>query len=527
MEKTWIWALLLFSAISFGAPQKSFSENSEKKEIEKPVAKKIKLTIDQVIKRLISQNFDLRKSRFDILKSDSLVRKFRKKYGFALNGEVSGSYIRNPEKGQEFLFNTKRDSYIISGGLSRYFSTGTSLSLALQQDYTRSNFRAGTSPEIFNTVYKTGLIFSLRQSLLKNSFGITDRLTEKVLKIQGDIRKATLINALSGLIVEGIIDYWAIITAGENLKTSRVALRNMRDLYNVILRKSRIGLAQKFEVNQYRSQLFISRNNVQLALQRLFDARLKLLKNLNLDNNLEIESITRLFEKKPFITFKSAILEAIKNRTDLKNALLGVKMAKHNLKIANNNQLPEVNLFANVGSAGQDTNPGGSLPEVPTFSNPQLSVGVKATHILDNEETKTALRDARYELKQARLKVKQLQKDIKDEILSLVKKSNIQYNIYQNTGEAQTQAHLYYTSLRKEIRRGRFSAHDLKDALDNYIQSRYSTTFSLIDYNITLLRMDLAQNNILKRFGLDMKKILADPLWKAHDKKLEIPLKGE
>lgn len=490
--------------------------------------KKLKLTINNVIQRIIKENFDLRNARYDILKTDSEYKKYQKKYAYTLNGELSGSYIRNSTTGNDsgFIIGSKVDTYSFSSDISKYLRTGTRISLGLTHDYSKSNIILG-GPESFTTTYTTDLALTLQQSLLKNAFGKSDRLTEKNLKLLGKVERSNLINQLSALIVEGLVDYWNLIVAEKNLVTSQIEANNMAELFRIVQRKRRIGLAQQFEVNQYRSLLYSSRNRVKLAEQNLFDARIKLLKNLNLDNDIELESITQLYKRTPVISFNEAYETALKQRIDYKNSLELIKIAKNSLNIAENNGLPDVNLFASVGSNGQNSNTTGSFEEIPTLKYPQMSVGIRASYVLDDEEAKTALRDARFELRQARLKSMQIKKDIKDEIASQVKKVNISYNIYINTKEAERQAMLYYYSFRREIRRGRFNAQASKDALDSYIKSRYETTKSLIDYNIALLQLELSQNKIFQRFELDIEKILSDPEWKKEDRNLSRPLQNE
>lgn len=490
---------------------------------------KLKLSLETVIRRIITQNFDVRSARYDIKQSDSPWRKNLSKYDYRLNGEVSGSYIRQPETGSRTLMGTKVDSYTGEVGVSKYFSTGTSVSLSVSHEYSKSNFYFPSMmpQEIFTETYKTSLTATLQQALLKNFLGYQDRLQEKNLRLQSKKVRSSLINSLSGQIVQGLIDYWDLIVAEDNLKTSKIELDNMQNLFNVVVRKKRYGLAQQFEVNQYRALLYQSQNKVELAKQNQFDARIKLLKQLNLDNETKLKSVTQLSKDKPKISLDKSLERAFAARVDYQNALREVRIARNELKIKKNALLPEVNLFASIGSGDQDTTTSASADDLTTFENPQLTTGIRATYILGNNQAKTDLRDARYDLRQARLKVKKLRKDIRDEIASLVKKISITYNIYKNSLKAQKEAQKYYRNVRQEIRRGRFSALTLKEALDNYIQSRYNTTQNLIQYNVTLLRLDLAQNRIFKRFGIDIEKVLTRDYWKKEDEKLDQPLPEE
>ena len=59
-----------------------------------------------------------------------------------------------------------------------------------------------------------------------------------------------------------------------------------------------------------------------------------------------------------------------------------------------------------------------------------------------------------------------------------------------------------------KFKRGRFTALQLKLALDDYIMSRSNELRSLVGYNIALLRRDLSRNVIFEKYNIPIDSIL-------------------
>ncbi len=66
----------------------------------------------------------------------------------------------------------------------------------------------------------------------------------------------------------------------------------------------------------------------------------------------------------------------------------------------------------------------------------------------------------------------------------------------------------YYTQVLKKFKQGRYDAIRLKLSLDNYVNLRQQELKALVDYNIVLLRRDLARNVIFEKYNIDINSIL-------------------
>jgi outer membrane protein TolC len=70
---------------------------------------------------------------------------------------------------------------------------------------------------------------------------------------------------------------------------------------------------------------------------------------------------------------------------------------------------------------------------------------------------------------------------------------------------ARIQSEEYYRLLLANLRRGRFSAVTVKTALDARTDSRQAALRAKVNYNIALIQLEIASNNLLKKFGVKVK----------------------
>ena len=176
----------------------------------------------------------------------------------------------------------------------------------------------------------------------------------KILENESEIQRQQLIYDLSNLVTDIIIDFWKLIVARKNFQTAQQLLKNLNNIYSITLRKKRIGLAESFELSQWRS--LISKAKIQLANAKLERDSLErdLLRTLNVQTSQRIgktilvESIPKNIEETKDIQFAYA------NRPDYKFIQLQRKNAQARLEIAKNQLLPSLSVGAKYTSRGFD-----------------------------------------------------------------------------------------------------------------------------------------------------------------------------
>ena len=62
--------------------------------------------------------------------------------------------------------------------------------------------------------------------------------------------------------------------------------------------------------------------------------------------------------------------------------------------------------------------------------------------------------------------------------------------------------------LLSSLRRGRFTASDVREGLDGLISSREAELQTLVLYNVSLLQFKVSKNVLFEEFGIDINRYL-------------------
>ncbi|MFC1669393.1 TolC family protein [Spirochaetota bacterium] len=480
----------------------------------KDISKKtvLKLNAGRVIRYLLKNNYDVRLILLDYKGTSSALKGYLSKYDVNLFGNVNYSYKETPNP-SEAMFQGQRVSMFNSGiGATKLFSTGTSLTATYNSIYMNndgitfdpSSIPGYTGGQMGGKSYTTGIKVEVVQELLKNSFGMVERMKEKTFTNTERIRKETAKMQLAALLVQGIIGYWNVAIAEESVKTASENLSSTINIRNLVARKMRLGLSEREEIFDWNGKVLQSRNNFENAKKRHFDAKLNVIKSLNLSPTIDIEVGETFNRSEPVITLARATKDAFIRRIDWNNQRITLRNSELEYRIASNEELPSLKLKGSYGTTDYARKYYNTYNTV----NNEFSVGLEVTYPLGNTDASVKMRDARLKLLKSRLELKKLEKTIKDEIISVIKQCETDYKIYLQSKNSAKFARNYYYQVYRKFKRGRYSAVQLKMALDGRSLARSAELQSLVNYNISLLRRDLARNYIFKKYKIDIDRIL-------------------
>ena len=235
----------------------------------------MKVTLGKAIEMVLEQNRDTLTGAYDVAMTDSLYRKFQTKYSPFLSIEGSGSYKKYPEA--MGLMAPENEKVIsASASLMKNFSSGTTVAAGMEHIYNKStlkSFSLGCKPVTFgDPQYHRPILFaSLKQELLKNSFGYSDRRQSEILKNAAKMQKDAIIYQLSGLVVGIVVDYWSMVISNSELFNAELQLRETRKVRNIISENVRLGLAEPFDLNYYNTLVAGAESGAVMARQKFKD----------------------------------------------------------------------------------------------------------------------------------------------------------------------------------------------------------------------------------------------------------------
>ncbi|MBP7283304.1 MAG: TolC family protein [Leptospiraceae bacterium] len=483
--------------------------------------KVLKLTMKETVQRSVEFNPTIRNAKYELVKYDSGFLKSESKYSWRLVGGAEITEGRLPYNQANILSGTKTQTNKYNIGIERVFNTGTYFKIdASTQRFDNNAFEnrfttpAGFSALGIPPLYTGAITATLSQDLLKNTFGMQDRNNQEILKNQSEITKEELSLRLSNTIVNSLVDYWNYSVSDSSTATFEQLLKNTKNIRDLTKQKTGLGLAEGFEINQWNALYTQTENQLERAKLERDENRRKLIRNLNLTPDSEIGNITDLeTELPPGLNYEKDLEYAYQNRGDWKSIRLRKEIAELSIKNAKDNALPSLKVSGSYSYQGQTlispqdnfTNTGNGIP---SFKYHNLNANAKLSYPLGDSGMKADLRDSAILQRQVAILEDDLKKEIADELRARVDAVLVGHKILQNAIQTRKESESYYNGLFGSFRQGRFTAVAVKNALDTLVQNQLQEIQAKVNFNINILRYEVAKNSLLKKFDIDVEKII-------------------
>ena len=481
-----------------------------------PDGKPRPLTLAEAVNLLLEHNSELRLQRLELLKADTEEKKNDSQYTPIVGLKYQGLKKKDKPLGSTVFTGTETTSDTYAASVKKLFSSGTYFEV--EASHQRYDTNAGESAAVQGTLlaqlaqpplYSGVLKVILRQELARNSFGYSQRRLNLIARNKSKIQRETLIFNLSQLIVKTMVDYWSLAVAEESLDTARTLLTNTQSVRAITARKRALGLAEYFELNQWNALVSQAEAQVRGALLQRDAARRELLRTLNLPPDLEVAGQTQLEENLPADLDRAKDLKlAFETRPDLKNLRLQMDNAKAALQLAKNQRLPSVTIGGALAHRDFSFEKNSSFHEVPRGRYPEYAVEFKVEYPLWDEGVRVDIRNAKVSLRQLDEQDRLLKRKVEDEILEGLDRIRANHEVLQKAVDAEKQTAAFYNGLVYRYRQGRFTAVAVKNALDALAQSRQALMQARVNFNISLVRYELARNSIFRKFHVDIDKVI-------------------
>lgn len=478
------------------------------------------LTIEETIRLVLDNNNLVRIRQLEILKSDTQLLKDEARYSPVLEGGYQSRDTTNqPFPGflnQGNIIDTDR----LYAKYKQLFVTGTYFELEAADSRIDTNRNEGN---IFESIAGNGgdplrparplhegaLTIVLQQELLRNAFGANQMRLNEIYRNQAAIDRQNLIYDLTRLVVQTMVDYWALSIAEENVRASEELLRNTRNVRAITIQKRGIGLAESFEVNQWNALASAAQIRLDQSQLERNNRRRQLLRTMNLAPDLPLTGAANLPGDPPGSYDVEADVErAYNSRPDFRSIRLQMANARKAYEISENQLLPSVTVGGSYSSRDYGRHANTSWRQVPDGRYPDMSLQFKVEYPLWNEDARVEARNARISLRQLSIQETELRRQIRDEIVEGQESIKAAYSALQNARIALEETRRFYEGLVFRYRQGRFTAVAVKEALDSLVNARQSTNEALINYNIALVRYDLTRNIIFEKYGVDIESVI-------------------
>lgn len=463
-----------------------------------------RITLSEAIKSAIELNPDIYIARYDAAMGDTALQKFDARYSTVFNAEGGYSSVTYPEAFYSKYWK-KNDSLTTSASLAKRFSTGTTVAAGVS--HTSSELDTGLGPKY--NINNPVVFATVEQELLKNAFGYSDRKQVKILKNAAQSQRDAYIYSISMIALEVLKDYWNVVIAQNHLDNSRLMLAETKKVRSIVAEKVNIGLSEKFEMNYWNSLVAAAKASVAQADQDYRKTLRKFYRDINMDKAITMQEKVVLSDKLPVIDPDKAIKIAFEKRADYRNAVRLLENSELSLKINENDSLPSIKGSVSVSSMDYNTESAGdAYSNTSGMKYPSYEAKISVTYPLDDTSQKADERNAGWIVEQSKQRLEMTRRYVKDDVITKIENISTGYQLYGDAKEARKQAELYYNNMLVNMRRGRFAASSVRDAMDALVKTREMELQLLVVYNASLIEFELSKNELFEAYSINIDKYI-------------------
>lgn len=414
--------------------------------------------------------------------------------------------------------------------ISQQIPGGGNFTLRLNTSRYDTN-RTGTT---INPSYRAELRFNYTQPLLKN-FGMTASNRDIIIaETNLTISEKDLKRSLQNTVYSVEQAYWNLVFAIENLKVSQQSLKLAQDLLEKNRRGVEVGTLAPIEIITAEAQVAQREANILAAEAEVRNNEDILKQVINLAADTENSDFLQIFPveeptfKKMDISLDQALTTALQKRPDLESTRLGIQNSELNMSYAKNQMLPDLNLNASYWSPGVSGNqlvydpgdplgppiaeiPGGredAFKDVFGFEYKNWAIGLSLDFPLNTVVSRAAYAQARVDLEQAKLQLKEQEQQIYTDLKIAVRAVETNFKRIQALRVARELAQRQLEAEEEKLKVGLSTNYFVLQYQRDLATARSQEIRAIIDYilSVAVLNRDMG-------VSLDEKNIQISGLW--------------
>ncbi len=352
-----------------------------------------------------------------------------------------------------------------------------------------------------------------------------------------DISENTFKKILQDTIYNVEEAYWNLVYSIENLKVRRQSLKLARDLLERNKRAVEVGSLAPIEILNAQADVATREADI-LEAEAMVKNNEDLLKTIiNLAAEEEGVNTTKITPKdKPAyeeteVNLDEAFLKALENRPDLNAMRIDLKNREFDLSYTRNQLLPDLSFQASYWSDGVTGdqilyengdalrgavigtipgNPGDALRDVFDFKYRNWSIGLTLSIPINSIISRAAHAQARVNLDQAMLRLKNQEQQIFLEITTAVRAVQTNFKRAQAYKVARELAEKKLEAEEEKLRVGLSTNYFVLQYQRDLATAQTQELKAVIDYNLSLALLNKASGVSLKNKNIKISEILGD-----------------
>ena len=373
--------------------------------------KLLNLSLDEVKALALKENIDIKIARLEALIESQNLGEELSLFDLFLNGKIE--YSLDKKKPVSSLFGPREEVKKYSFGADKKTTTGTTYSFTsyLQRSWVQSAFYD------MNPYYEGYAALTVTQALGKNFFGLQDRGSLKITKLQ--IKNSHLLSwsRIEADLVNVSKAYWQLVFKQEEIKIRRDLLKEAKKLYDIYSEKLENGLAELPEVLATKANVLAKENELAVAEQERQTLNNDIEFLLNLES-VRVIPTDSLYEEAIDVDFSEWVKTAMRHRRDYRQAKNDIEIGKIDLSMKKNALWPEIDLEATFAKNNIDSRYKDVFAQLGRESRTEVSAGISVSFSLQNTKERAQCEKSLLRKAKAILAVKNIEKLILTQLMN-------------------------------------------------------------------------------------------------------------
>lgn len=359
----------------------------------------VSLSIEDALVRALKNNPEIRIVSFEpsIAKED--ITKALADFDITAFGSYNYEKQDNPQ--DSIFLGGRSDSRVAEAGLKQKNILGTELSVS----YALTRNWDDLTTRILSTRFEPVLVFQLKQPILRDGWAEFNKADIDIASLNHRISLVAFRQKTEEIAAQVVTAYWTLLQAKRDVEIHRFLLNKTQETLNRVERRKGID-ATPAQVKQAETYYKARQSALLEAEKRFLDVQDVLLQLLS-DSQISIlKDIEVLPTTTPVFTAEKLdqtglLSEAMVNNPLVQQARIGVDVAQINVKVAQNQAMPRLDLVSSSRMQGLDRNEYSANRQLGNGDYVSWAVGVTWEYPLGNRQREAELRKRNFELVKA------------------------------------------------------------------------------------------------------------------------------
>jgi len=444
----------------------------------------IGLTLEDVVRLASESGPALQQARLRNLSASGEILEADGVFDPILFADLTHSFSEQPAGGFFSTFgNTTARTTSANQGIRKALSTGGSLSLTVNEQFSEQSFLLAPQADVSTTLQFT-------QPLLRGAWNLTATQALVSAGYRQDRELAGVRQANLDVIQAAVDAYWDLAFAHADLAVKRRSLGLAEELRQLTQAKYRVGAVAEVEVVQTEADIATRTDGLLTAAKTVETAEDQLrvlLYGLADGNEWDLTLMPRSEAPAPQIAeldWHQAFSEAREFRPDLRQLRIDVDSAALDWEVAKKGQQPKLDFTASGSYFAQRTQLGDAFDSLSNRDFPGYTVGLVFELPLGNNQYEGAEIRTRYQLHLTQRLLRDRENEVANEIREAVR--NLQYNAER----------VAITATAQDVAKRQLEAEQLRlreGASTNFQVLQFQTDLEAAESNAARARMDYAK----------------------------------